>query len=39
MLGADGKPRPELFVKDGLHLSREGYDVWNKLIRPVLAEQ
>jgi lysophospholipase L1-like esterase len=28
MLGADGLPRKELFVKDGLHLSAEGYKVW-----------
>ncbi len=32
MLGPDGKPRPELFVKDGLHLSAEGYKVWAKVI-------
>ena len=25
MLGWDEKPRPELFVADGLHLSAEGY--------------
>lgn len=36
-LGADGKPRKELFVGDGLHLSAEGYSVWNKLMRPLLA--
>lgn len=33
MLGADGTPRKELFVKDGLHLSREGYALWAALIR------
>lgn len=37
MLGADGKPRPELFVKDGLHLSEEGYRVWNAAVAPLLA--
>jgi lysophospholipase L1-like esterase len=36
MLGADGKPRQELFVKDGLHLSEEGYALWTRLIRPRL---
>jgi lysophospholipase L1-like esterase len=25
ILGSDGKPRPELFEKDGLHLNAEGY--------------
>ncbi|MFN9721474.1 MAG: GDSL-type esterase/lipase family protein, partial [Planctomycetota bacterium] len=28
MLGEDGKPRPELFVKDGLHMSEDGYKLW-----------
>lgn len=32
MLGPDGKPKPELFVKDGLHLSAEGYKLWTKLV-------
>jgi lysophospholipase L1-like esterase len=36
MLGADGKPRPELFVPDGLHLSAEGYKLWTGLLRPHL---
>lgn len=38
MIGEDGQPRPELFVDDGLHLSREGYDLWNAIIRPYLSE-
>ena len=33
MLGIDGKPKPELFVKDGLHLNSTGYAVWNKVLR------
>lgn len=37
MLGDDGKPRADLFIQDGLHLSREGYDLWNAIIRPYLA--
>lgn len=36
MLGADGLPRQELFVEDGLHLSEEGYKVWNGLLEPVI---
>lgn len=36
MLGEDGKPRKELFAGDGLHLSKEGYAVWNKLVEPIL---
>jgi lysophospholipase L1-like esterase len=33
MLGADGKPIPELFVKDGLHMSPAGYDKWTALVK------
>ena len=36
MLGRDGKPRPELFVQDGLHLTPEGYKLWTGLLRPHL---
>jgi lysophospholipase L1-like esterase len=36
MLGADGKPRPELFLQDGLHMNNEGYAVWTKLLQPHL---
>ena len=36
MTGADGKPRPELFRKDGLHLNAEGYKLWSDLVRPHL---
>ncbi len=28
MLGPDGLPRPELYLEDGLHLSRAGYLAW-----------
>ena len=34
MLGADGKPRPELFGPDALHMSKAGYDLWKQLITP-----
>ncbi len=37
MIGADGKPRKELFVADGLHLSDEGYALWTQLLLPHLA--
>ncbi len=36
MLGWDGRPRPDLFVKDGLHLSPKGYALWNVLVEPFL---
>ena len=33
MLDADEQTRRELFMKDGLHLSRAGYEVWNEVLR------
>ena len=36
MLGEDGRPREELFVKDGLHLSDEGYRLWTGVVKPLL---
>jgi lysophospholipase L1-like esterase len=36
MIGDDGKPRKELFVADGLHLSEDGYAVWTSLVKPLL---
>ena len=38
MLGDDGRPRRELFVKDGLHLSHAGYQLWSKLVEPHVKE-
>jgi lysophospholipase L1-like esterase len=38
MLGADGKPRADLFGPDRLHLNREGYALWQREIgRHLLA--
>jgi len=36
MLDKDGTPRLDLFGKDQLHLSREGYRLWARLIEPQL---
>jgi lysophospholipase L1-like esterase len=33
MLGADGKPREELFVKDRLHFNAEGYKILASVVR------
>ena len=38
MLGWDEKPRPELFVADGLHLSPAGYELWTTLVRPFVEQ-
>jgi len=36
MLDAKGEPRPELFVKDMLHMNEQGYAIWAPLLRPLL---
>ncbi|MBW3542764.1 MAG: hypothetical protein KY476_21085 [Planctomycetes bacterium] len=39
MLGEDGRPRKELFVKDRLHLSEAGYRVWTDALGPLLENR
>lgn len=39
MLGEDGKPRAELFIQDGLHLSEAGYKLWAEKLRPHLGDR
>jgi lysophospholipase L1-like esterase len=36
MLNEKGEPRPELFVKDMLHLNAAGYAVWKPVVAPLL---
>ena len=33
MLGEDGTPKTKWFVKDGLHLSDAGYDLWTGIVK------
>ena len=35
-LGADGKPKSDLFISDQLHLNREGYILWTSIIKASL---
>ena len=37
MLGSDGRPRPHLFIEDGLHMSTAGYDLWTGLVQNAVA--
>ncbi len=39
LLGADGLPRPELFVADQLHMSAAGYRLWTRDIAPHLEPE
>ena len=36
MLDAGGRPRGELFLDDGLHMNREGYELWRGIVAPYL---
>lgn len=36
MLSADGRPQPDLFGDDGLHMNRKGYQLWIGIIKPWL---
>ena len=38
MLSADGKPREDLWVADGVHPNHEGYLLRVKIMRPILGE-
>jgi lysophospholipase L1-like esterase len=39
MLDAAGRPRPELFVEDQLHMSPRGYAIWTRVVRPVVERE
>lgn len=36
MLGADGKPMPDIFIEDNLHMNAKGYAIWQKKLQPLL---
>ena len=38
MLGDDGTPTPDLFVKDGLHLSDKGYQIWTDAVMKLMPQ-
>jgi lysophospholipase L1-like esterase len=38
MINDEGKPRPELFLADQLHMNKQGYAIWQKLIEPHLLK-
>ena len=39
MLDAQGKPRLEIFRKDGLHLNEKGYAMWTAIVKPKLLKE
>lgn len=38
MLGSDGKPMPEIFIQDNLHMNAKGYVIWQKILEPYLLK-
>ena len=38
MIGTNGKPIPELFLKDSLHMSAAGYSIWTSQLRPFVKD-
>lgn len=32
MLGADGQPKPDIFVDDRLHMNPRGYEIWTRVV-------
>ncbi|MBO0359861.1 hypothetical protein J0X19_18015 [Hymenobacter sp. BT186] len=38
LLGSDGKPRPELYREDGLHMTPAGYEIWTRVLEPYLVK-
>lgn len=38
MILADGSPMPDIFLKDQLHMNKNGYLIWQKAIKPYLKK-
>ena len=38
LLDSDGIPNDELFLSDRLHLNSKGYELWTKLLTPIIKE-
>ncbi|MGX5818738.1 SGNH/GDSL hydrolase family protein [Chitinophaga lutea] len=36
MVKADGQPKGEIFVEDGVHMNQQGYDIWIGILKPYL---
>jgi lysophospholipase L1-like esterase len=38
MLTLEGKPMPDIFIEDKLHMNAKGYAIWQKIIKPYLLK-
>jgi lysophospholipase L1-like esterase len=43
MLGADGQPKPDIYLKDELHMNEKGYAIWKQIVgkhlKPMMQTQ
>jgi lysophospholipase L1-like esterase len=39
MLGPDGQPKPDIFLKDRLHMNEKGYAIWKEIIADFLRRK
>jgi lysophospholipase L1-like esterase len=39
MLGEDGKPKPDIYLEDKLHMNANGYAIWKKVVGEYLKGQ
>jgi len=39
MLDGSGKPRTDLYIEDGLHLSKKGYQLWKEIVNSFLISR
>lgn len=39
MIEKYGRPEPELYLDDSLHMTPKGYDIWGKKIRPFIEKE
>jgi lysophospholipase L1-like esterase len=39
MLGPDGRPKPDIFLKDELHMNEKGYAIWKEVVGACLKQQ
>lgn len=38
-MNADGSLKKDIFIEDGLHMNKKGYDLWTKVIEPLLLKE
>lgn len=38
MLNDNGRPEPDLFLEDSLHMTEKGYEIWKEQIRPFIEK-